>query len=396
MAEVAVFYHMDDEETPYKVMVTPGSGTRVTLGDLKKVVNRPNYKYFFQSKDPEFGPVKEELVTDSSPLPMSNGRVVCWLELSQGSVIEARSEDSEDSDEVDQEAAAGGRRGGGGGTGGGRHHHRLRGGLREETATNSDGVSLPPPTGERGAGVGETRPPSFHGGVPTYGGGGVGVDSESVLSSDAAAMSKTDDYDDTESSITSVSQAAAARQRQKELRMRMNGAYPGGRSGSSSKQPRLPGPGIRPPGASVGTVDASAASSSMISSELESSVFDSEDVQSMASSRFTTSTDHTSVSQQVKMHINDLELATLVSSQILTLFADVEESCQEAFQAPGQRARPPCAGRLLLLRDGLDHVPQLHHRHSQHGHRQLPRHLHRRSGRDSLWSSTCDCEHDRT
>lgn len=30
-----------------------------------------------------FRPVKEELVTDSSPLPMSNGRVVCWLELSQ-------------------------------------------------------------------------------------------------------------------------------------------------------------------------------------------------------------------------------------------------------------------------------------------------------------------------
>merc|ERR1719323_2310353 len=87
--------------------------------------------------------------------------------------------------------------------------------------------------------------------------------------------------------------------------MRMNGAYPGGgRSGSSSKQPRLPGPGIRPPGASVGTVDASAASSSMISSELESSVFDSEDVQSMASSRFTTSTDHTSVSQQMLKNRN--------------------------------------------------------------------------------------------
>ena len=74
------------------------------------------------------------------------------------------------------------------------------------------------------------------------------------------------------------------------------------------KQPRLPGPGIKPPGAGGalygggGAVDASAASSSMMSSELESSVFDSEDVQSMASSRFTTSTDHTSVSQQVTAH----------------------------------------------------------------------------------------------
>ena len=73
----------------------------------------------------------------------------------------------------------------------------------------------------------------------------------------------------------------------------MSGAYPG----RSGKQPRLPGPGIKPPGA-AGAVDASSAS--MMSSELESSVFDSEDVQSMASSRFTTSTDHTSVSQQVK------------------------------------------------------------------------------------------------
>ena len=177
MAEVAVFYHMDDERTPYKVMVTPGSGqgSRVTLGDLKKVVNRPNYKYFFQSKDPEFGPVKEELVTDSSPLPMSNGRVVCWLELSQGSVIEAHSEDSEDSDEVDQEQVGGRRdlesadhRRQVGGSG--RHHHRGRHFPRgDETATNSDGISLPPPTGERGAGVGETRPPSFHGGPATYG-----------------------------------------------------------------------------------------------------------------------------------------------------------------------------------------------------------------------------------
>ena len=42
----------------------------------------------------------------------------------------------------------------------------------------------------------------------------------------------------------------------------------------------------------------------MVSSELESSVFDSEDVQSMASSRFTTSTDHTSVSQQVTNPFN--------------------------------------------------------------------------------------------
>ena len=62
---------------------------------------------------------------------------------------------------------------------------------------------------------------SLYSGGPTY-----GVESESLVSSDAAAMTKSDDYDDTESSITSVSEAAAKR-RQKEIRMRMNGAYPG-------------------------------------------------------------------------------------------------------------------------------------------------------------------------
>ena len=55
----------------------------VNLGDLKKVLNKPQYKYFFKSKDDDFGVVKEEIIGDATPLPLYNGRVVCWLELAQ-------------------------------------------------------------------------------------------------------------------------------------------------------------------------------------------------------------------------------------------------------------------------------------------------------------------------
>ena len=57
------------------------------------------------------------------------------------------------------------------------------------------------------------------------------------------------------------------------------------------------GPGIPAPGPRQPTETET--SSSMMSSEIESSLYESEDAQSQASSRFTTSTDHTSVSRQL-------------------------------------------------------------------------------------------------
>lgn len=66
----------------------------------------------------------------------------------------------------------------------------------------------------------------------------------------------------------------------------------------SSKPARLPGPGIRPPGRRLVSSNINE-TSSLLSSELDSSHYDTEDVRSMASSRITTSTDHTSVSQQM-------------------------------------------------------------------------------------------------
>merc|ERR1719215_361333 len=71
--------------------------------------------------------------------------------------------------------------------------------------------------------------------------------------------------------------------------------------GGSSRQPPLPGPGIPPPGQGMLTTETET-SSSMMSSEIESSIYESEDVQSQASSRFSTDTDHTSVSRQMMRH----------------------------------------------------------------------------------------------
>ncbi|XP_059085954.1 segment polarity protein dishevelled homolog DVL-3-like isoform X2 [Tigriopus californicus] len=257
MGETKVIYHIDEEDTPYLVKLQM-SPKEVTLADLKQVLNKPNYKYFFKSQDDDFGVVKEEIALDSSGLPLFNGRVVCWLELAQGSTVGSN---------------GGGQEGGGGGGGG---HH---------SETDSSISGLPPPGIERGPGVGETRPPSFHGGIlaPED-----LTESESILST----RQETDDlFDDTESSITSVSQAAADRRRH-DIGRRMR------TSGPSSRRPRLPGPGIPRPGQRPPPMPDTA--SSMMSSELESSIYeDTEDAQSMASSRFTTSTDHTSVSQQM-------------------------------------------------------------------------------------------------
>ena len=54
--ETKVIYHLDDEETPYLVKLLPRGGkSAVTLGDLKQVLNKPQYKYFFKSQDADFG-----------------------------------------------------------------------------------------------------------------------------------------------------------------------------------------------------------------------------------------------------------------------------------------------------------------------------------------------------
>ena len=54
--ETKVFYYIDDEETPYLVKLTPANrGEQVTLADLKRALNKPQFKYFFKSEDKDFG-----------------------------------------------------------------------------------------------------------------------------------------------------------------------------------------------------------------------------------------------------------------------------------------------------------------------------------------------------
>ncbi|KAF7235665.1 hypothetical protein EYD10_17522 [Varanus komodoensis] len=53
-AETKIIYHLDDQETPYLVKL-PIPAERVTLGDFKALLNRPNYKFYFKSMDDDFG-----------------------------------------------------------------------------------------------------------------------------------------------------------------------------------------------------------------------------------------------------------------------------------------------------------------------------------------------------
>lgn len=223
-----VTYYIDDEEAPFQGKISKSS-CDVTLADFKKIIS-PKYhrhKFFFKNKDEEFGIVKQEITDDATPLPLFDGRIVSWLVATEGSMIS-------------------------------------EGGL--------SGL-------ERGPGVGQTRPPSFHGPHRHH------------------VMEDIEDTEDTESAITSVSQQAANMRSSSSRRPRMSNGHH-----RQHHLPPLPGPGIQPPGQRLPTEITETASSSMMSSEIESSIYESEDAQSQASSsRFSTDTDHTSVSRQLNM-----------------------------------------------------------------------------------------------
>merc|ERR1719187_3118438 len=185
--------------------------------------------------DDDFGVVKEEIVEEDCPLPCFNGRVVSWLVSADGGSVLS------DADTGSQ-------------------------------CGQSDALSSLPPGAERGPGVGETRPPSFHGGQTAAPGEGGVVGSLGQTGSEGFDPG----FDDTESGITSVSQVGRRR--------------PGGQSG------RMPLQGNR---AHLLRTGGQHYASSVLSSEIETtSFFDTEDNESMASSRFTTSTEATSVSRQ--------------------------------------------------------------------------------------------------
>ena len=63
--ETKVIYHIDEEETPYLVKLSKPPN-EVTLSDFKSgiPVHFHKFKFFFKSKDDDFGVVKEEIVDD--------------------------------------------------------------------------------------------------------------------------------------------------------------------------------------------------------------------------------------------------------------------------------------------------------------------------------------------
>ena len=170
-AETEVTYYIDEEEAPYRTKIQKHP-SEVVLADFKAILpaRLHQFKYFFKNKDEEFGIVKQEILDESSNLPLFNGQIVSWLVVTEGSMVS-------------------------------------EGGL--------SGL-------ERGPGVGQTRPPSFHGG----------------RSAQANVIYRDEDID-TESAITSVSQQAEnMRNSSRRPRIMSNGG-----SGSHARQhiPRLPG-----------------------------------------------------------------------------------------------------------------------------------------------------------
>lgn len=52
--ETRVIYHWEDEGTPYLIRINVPA-QHVTLADFKRVLNKPNLKFFFKSLDDDFG-----------------------------------------------------------------------------------------------------------------------------------------------------------------------------------------------------------------------------------------------------------------------------------------------------------------------------------------------------
>ncbi|XP_023283875.1 segment polarity protein dishevelled homolog DVL-3-like [Seriola lalandi dorsalis] len=208
MGETKIIYHLDDQETPYLVKLSVPAD-KVTLADFKNVLKKPNYKFFFKSMDDDFGVVKEEISDDNAKLPCFNGRVVSWLVSGDGAHTDAGSV--------------------------------------------ADSLEPTPPL-ERTGGIGDSRPPSYHG----------------------KAASGRDSLDNDTETGSMVSQR---RERERPRRKHTND-HGGRQNGYSSR-------GMGRGGAEYDSC------SSFMSSELEStSCFDSEDDD--ATSRFSSSTEQSS------------------------------------------------------------------------------------------------------
>lgn len=69
-----------DAKTPI-IMKVPIEPSNITLGQFKRLASLqgPNYKFYFRSRDNEFGIVKEELTDDDAIVPVEGDRIVAWV-----------------------------------------------------------------------------------------------------------------------------------------------------------------------------------------------------------------------------------------------------------------------------------------------------------------------------
>eukprot|EP00111_Clytia_hemisphaerica_P018190 TCONS_00053793-protein len=78
--QVKIVYFLGKSVTPILKSSDIGLGY-LTLHDFKELVNRPGkYRYFFKSKDKDFGFVREELLYDEDLVPGYENKIVSWIE----------------------------------------------------------------------------------------------------------------------------------------------------------------------------------------------------------------------------------------------------------------------------------------------------------------------------
>ncbi|XP_064610659.1 segment polarity protein dishevelled homolog DVL-3-like isoform X3 [Liolophura sinensis] len=237
MEETKIIYHIDDEDTPYLIKL-PIPADRVTLGDFKNALNRPNYKFFFKSMDDDFGVVKEEIIDDDAHLPCFNGRVVSWLVPADNSASDTQSQCTE---------------------------------------SQAGDVVHPHLPSERVGGIGDSRPPSFHA-------------NPSVVSCDNLDNEACDTCTETESVMSRRDRVPSRSSRHSHGSYRGD-PFHGPRINGHAKHDRLRELRERDPRLAY-------ESSSMMSSDLDS-FFDSEDD---TASRFSTQTGTTERSSRYGRH----------------------------------------------------------------------------------------------
>uniref|UniRef100_A0A0N4ZIE5 Dishevelled n=1 Tax=Parastrongyloides trichosuri TaxID=131310 RepID=A0A0N4ZIE5_PARTI len=82
-----VYYHIDDDQTPFLSEI-PVPPDRCTLGDFKRVLNKSNYKFFIKLIDPEINmEVKRELKDDNELIAKAATNNMLYLLTSEGSTI---------------------------------------------------------------------------------------------------------------------------------------------------------------------------------------------------------------------------------------------------------------------------------------------------------------------